>query len=119
MATTGKKMSTNELLTNMRSGDKDFRYMAVSDMIDTLKKGLTKLEQSKQKEVSQSGLVSSVSLYRLCGFFQLAEALLKLLGDINSEVRNLSVICIGELASTLRSEEVCLHFALHAFTLGS
>lgn len=73
-----------QLLEKMSSFDKDFRYMALNDLMSQLSKDAFKMDERLERKV-----VTSV---------------LKLLEDKNSEVQNLAVNCIAVLIPRISDE---------------
>ncbi|GMT08797.1 hypothetical protein PFISCL1PPCAC_94 [Pristionchus fissidentatus] len=69
-------------LEKMNSKDKDFRFMAVSDLMAEFTKNNIKLDEDSERKV--------------------VRMLLRLLEDNNGEVQNLAVRCLGTIASAVR-----------------
>ncbi|GMR57113.1 hypothetical protein PMAYCL1PPCAC_27308 [Pristionchus mayeri] len=69
-------------LEKMNSKDKDFRFMAVSDLMAEFTKNNIKLDEDSERKV--------------------VRMLLRLLEDNNGEVQNLAVRCLGTIAGTVR-----------------
>ncbi|KAF8382666.1 cand-1 [Pristionchus pacificus] len=69
-------------LEKMNSKDKDFRFMAVSDLMAEFTKNNIKLDEDSERKV--------------------VRMLLRLLEDNNGEVQNLAVRCLGTIAGSVR-----------------
>ncbi|GMS77933.1 hypothetical protein PENTCL1PPCAC_108, partial [Pristionchus entomophagus] len=69
-------------LEKMNSKDKDFRFMAVSDLMAEFTKNNIKLDEDSERKV--------------------VRMLLRLLEDTNGEVQNLAVRCLGTIAPAVR-----------------
>uniref|UniRef100_A0A5F5PI51 Cullin associated and neddylation dissociated 2 (putative) n=1 Tax=Equus caballus TaxID=9796 RepID=A0A5F5PI51_HORSE len=65
----------SSLLEKMTSSDKDFRFMATSDLMSELQKDSIQLDEDSERKV--------------------VKMLLRLLEDKNGEVQNLAVKCCG------------------------
>ncbi|RCH96938.1 Cullin-associated NEDD8-dissociated protein 1 [Rhizopus azygosporus] len=87
MSTTGTNayIVTN-LLEKMNNQDRDFRYMALNDLMNELQKDTFILESSIESKV--------------------VKGVLQLLNDKNSEVQNLAVKCLGPLVKQIREEQL-------------
>ncbi|CAK6435576.1 unnamed protein product [Pipistrellus nathusii] len=74
------------LLEKMTSSDKDFRFMATSDLMSELQKDSIQLDEDSERKV--------------------VKMLLKLLEDKNGEVQNLAVKCLGPLVGKVKEYQV-------------
>eukprot|EP00116_Pleurobrachia_bachei_P001870 sb/3462132/ len=70
----------------MNEADKDYRYMALTDLMTELQKESLSLDPDSEEKICQR--------------------LLKLLGDKNSEVQNLAVKCLGPLVGKVKGNKV-------------
>ncbi|CEI99860.1 hypothetical protein RMCBS344292_13940 [Rhizopus microsporus] len=70
----------------MNNQDRDFRYMALNDLMNELQKDTFILESSIESKV--------------------VKGVLQLLNDKNSEVQNLAVKCLGPLVKQIREEQL-------------
>ncbi|KAI8366037.1 armadillo-type protein [Radiomyces spectabilis] len=84
MSGTNAYMVAN-LLEKMSNEDRDFRYMAVNDLINELQKDTFSLEPMIEGKV--------------------VRAVLALMDDKNSEVQNLAVKCLGPLVKQIKEEQ--------------
>ncbi|DAA16802.1 cullin-associated NEDD8-dissociated protein 2 [Bos taurus] len=76
----------NSLLEKMTSSDKDFRFMATSDLMSELQKDSIQLDEDSERKV--------------------VKMLLRLLEDKNGEVQNLAVKCLGPLVGKVKEYQV-------------
>ncbi|XP_006868744.1 PREDICTED: cullin-associated NEDD8-dissociated protein 2 [Chrysochloris asiatica] len=76
----------SSLLEKMTSSDKDFRFMATSDLMSELQKNSIQLDEDSERKV--------------------VAMLLKLLEDKNGEVQNLAVKCLGPLVGKVKEYQV-------------
>ncbi|XP_006901109.1 PREDICTED: cullin-associated NEDD8-dissociated protein 2 [Elephantulus edwardii] len=76
----------SSLLEKMTSSDKDFRFMATSDLMSELQKDSIQLDEDSERKV--------------------VKMLLKLLEDKNGEVQNLAVKCLGPLVGKVKEYQV-------------
>ncbi|KAM6216148.1 cullin-associated NEDD8-dissociated protein 2 [Rhynchocyon petersi] len=76
----------SSLLEKMTSSDKDFRFMATSDLMSELQKDSIQLDEDSERKV--------------------VKMLLKLLEDQNGEVQNLAVKCLGPLVGKVKEHQV-------------
>ncbi|XP_046857896.1 cullin-associated NEDD8-dissociated protein 1-like [Xenia sp. Carnegie-2017] len=76
----------SSLLDKMTSNDKDFRFMAINDLMAELQKDSIKLDDDSERKV--------------------VNMLLKLLEDKNGEVQNLTVKCLGPLVGKIKEYHV-------------
>ncbi|XP_013370967.1 PREDICTED: cullin-associated NEDD8-dissociated protein 2 isoform X1 [Chinchilla lanigera] len=74
------------LLEKMTSSDKDFRFMATSDLMAELQKDSIQLDEDSERKV--------------------VKMLLRLLDDKNGEVQNLAVRCLGPLVGKVKECQV-------------
>lgn len=74
------------LLEKMGDSDKDFRFMALTDLMCELQKESLTLDPDTEEKI--------------------ADRLLMLLGDKNGEVQNLAVKCLGPLVSKVKGNRV-------------
>ncbi|EHB14298.1 Cullin-associated NEDD8-dissociated protein 2 [Heterocephalus glaber] len=74
------------LLEKMTSSDKDFRFMATSDLMAELQKDSIQLDEDSEQKV--------------------VKMLLRLLEDKNGEVQNLAVRCLGPLVGKVKECQV-------------
>ncbi|XP_021104475.1 cullin-associated NEDD8-dissociated protein 2 isoform X2 [Heterocephalus glaber] len=74
------------LLEKMTSSDKDFRFMATSDLMTELQKDSIQLDEDSEQKV--------------------VKMLLRLLEDKNGEVQNLAVRCLGPLVGKVKECQV-------------
>ena len=83
----------NYLLEKMSSPDKDFRFMALNDLMNDLQSNSITLDDGSERSVGKS--------------------FLKLLNDKNTEVQNLTVKClpplVGRLKGELQRKDYCLN----------
>ncbi|KAM7335368.1 hypothetical protein ACRRTK_005845 [Alexandromys fortis] len=76
----------SNLLEKMTSSDKDFRFMATSDLMSELQKDSIQLDEDSERKV--------------------VRALLRLLEDRSGEVQNLAVKCLGPLVGKVKEYQV-------------
>ncbi|KAI5937222.1 cullin-associated NEDD8-dissociated protein 2 isoform X2 [Manis javanica] len=76
----------SSLLEKMTSSDKDFRFMATSDLMSELQKDSIQLDEDSERKV--------------------VKMLLRLLEDKNGEVQNLAVKCLGPLVGKVKEYQV-------------
>ncbi|XP_072797995.1 cullin-associated NEDD8-dissociated protein 2 isoform X2 [Vicugna pacos] len=76
----------SSLLEKMTSSDKDFRFMATSDLMSELQKDSIQLDEDSERKV--------------------VRMLLRLLEDKNGEVQNLAVKCLGPLVGKVKEYQV-------------
>ncbi|CAI9173128.1 unnamed protein product [Rangifer tarandus platyrhynchus] len=76
----------SSLLEKMTSSDKDFRFMATSDLMLELQKDSIQLDEESERKV--------------------VKMLLRLLEDKNGEVQNLAVKCLGPLVGKVKEYQV-------------
>ncbi|KAG3295140.1 putative cullin associated and neddylation dissociated 2 (putative) [Ictidomys tridecemlineatus] len=76
----------SSLLEKMTSSDKDFRFMATSDLMSELQKDSIQLDEDSERKV--------------------VKMLLRLLDDKNGEVQNLAVKCLGPLVGKVKEYQV-------------
>ncbi|XP_076972603.1 cullin-associated NEDD8-dissociated protein 2 isoform X1 [Tamandua tetradactyla] len=76
----------SSLLEKMTSSDKDFRFMATSDLLSELQKESVQLDEDSERKV--------------------VKMLLRLLEDKNGEVQNLAVKCLGPLVGKVKEYQV-------------
>mgnify|MGYP002803523298 FL=1 len=76
----------SSLLDKMTSNDKDFRFMAINDLMAELQKDSIKLDDESERRV--------------------VHMLLKLLEDKNGEVQNLTVKCLGPLVGKVKEYHI-------------
>ncbi|XP_004692419.1 PREDICTED: cullin-associated NEDD8-dissociated protein 2 isoform X1 [Condylura cristata] len=76
----------SSLLEKMTSSDKDFRFMATSDLMSELQKDSIQLDEDSERKV--------------------VTMLLSLLEDKNGEVQNLAVKCLGPLVGKVKEYQV-------------
>lgn len=74
------------LLDKMSSNDKDFRFMAISDLMNDLQKESIKLDDDSERRI--------------------VKGVLKLLEDTNGEVQNQAVRCLGPLVCKVKEAQV-------------
>ena len=74
------------LLDKMSSNDKDFRFMATSDLMNDLQKESIKLDDDSERRI--------------------VKGVLKLLEDTNGEVQNQAVKCLGPLVCKVREAQI-------------
>ncbi|ORX60348.1 TIP120-domain-containing protein [Hesseltinella vesiculosa] len=74
------------LLEKMTSTDRDFRYMALNDLMNELQK----------QSFTRDPVVET----------KVVEAVLRLMGDKNTEVQNLAVKCLGPLVKQIKPEHI-------------
>ncbi|CAI5451606.1 unnamed protein product [Caenorhabditis angaria] len=84
------------LVEKMSSPDKDFRFMAINDLMKDLVSGTLSLEEDASAKVIR--------------------ALIRLLNDSNGEVQNLAIKCCGILAQPSRIKHHHLEFAIEELT---
>ncbi|KAI7907940.1 armadillo-type protein [Cokeromyces recurvatus] len=75
------------LLEKMSNEDRDFRYMALNDLMSELQKASFNMEYVIENKV--------------------VKAVLQLMDDKNSEVQNLAVKCLGPLVKQVKEESLC------------
>ncbi|KAM8915567.1 cullin-associated NEDD8-dissociated protein 1-like isoform 1-T2 [Spinachia spinachia] len=76
----------SNLLDKMTSSDKDFRFMAINDLMLELQKDSVKLDEDSEKKV--------------------VPMVLRLLEDKNGEVQNLAARCLAPLVSKVKEPQV-------------
>jgi len=95
------KMATSyhiaSLLEKMTSADKDFRFMAINDLIGELQKDAIKLDEDSERKI--------------------VRMLLKLLEDKNGEVQNLAVKCLGPLINKVKEHHVRVNLVTNLLNL--
>lgn len=74
------------LLEKMSSSDKDFRFMATSDLMNDLQKESIKLDDDSERRI--------------------VKGVLKLLEDTNGEVQNQAVKCLGPLVCKVKEPQI-------------
>ncbi|KAM5279667.1 cullin-associated NEDD8-dissociated protein 2 [Ctenodactylus gundi] len=74
------------LLEKMASSDKDFRFMATSDLMSELQKDSIQLDEDSERKVVRT--------------------LLRLLEDKNGEVQNVAIRCLGPLVGKVKENHV-------------
>ena len=74
------------LLDKMSSNDKDFRFMATSDLMNDLQKESIKLDDDSERRI--------------------VKGVLKLLEDTNGEVQNQAVKCLGPLVCKVKEGQI-------------
>ena len=74
------------LLDKMSSNDKDFRFMATSDLMNDLQKESIKLDDDSERRI--------------------VKGVLKLLEDNNGEVQNQAVKCLGPLVCKVKESQI-------------
>lgn len=74
------------LLEKMSSNDKDFRFMATSDLMNDLQKESIKLDDDSERRI--------------------VKGVLKLLEDTNGEVQNQAVKCLGPLVCKVKEGQI-------------
>jgi hypothetical protein len=74
------------LLDKMSSSDKDFRFMATSDLMNDLQKESIKLDDDSERRI--------------------VKGVLKLLEDTNGEVQNQAVKCLGPLVCKVKDAQI-------------
>jgi cullin-associated NEDD8-dissociated protein 1 len=74
------------LLDKMSSNDKDFRFMATSDLMNDLQKESIKLDDDSERRI--------------------VKGVLKLLEDTNGEVQNQAVKCLGPLVCKVKEPQI-------------
>lgn len=74
------------LLDKMSSNDKDFRFMATSDLMNDLQKESIKLDDDSERRI--------------------VKGVLKLLEDNNGEVQNQAVKCLGPLVCKVKEAQI-------------
>lgn len=74
------------LLDKMSSSDKDFRFMATSDLMNDLQKESIKLDDDSERRI--------------------VKGVLKLLEDTNGEVQNQAVKCLGPLVCKVKEAQI-------------
>lgn len=74
------------LLDKMSSDDKDFRFMATSDLMNDLQKESIKLDDDSERRI--------------------VKGVLKLLEDTNGEVQNQAVKCLGPLVCKVKEPQI-------------
>lgn len=74
------------LLDKMSSNDKDFRFMATSDLMNDLQKESIKLDDDSERRI--------------------VKGVLKLLEDTNGEVQNQAVKCLGPLVCKVKEAQI-------------
>jgi hypothetical protein len=74
------------LLDKMSSSDKDFRFMATSDLMNDLQKESIKLDDDSERRI--------------------VKGVLKLLEDTNGEVQNQAVKCLGPLVCKVKEPQI-------------
>lgn len=74
------------LLDKMSSNDKDFRFMATSDLMNDLQKESIKLDDDSERRI--------------------VKGVLKLLEDTNGEVQNQAVKCLGPLVCKVKEVQI-------------
>jgi hypothetical protein len=74
------------LLEKMSSSDKDFRFMATSDLMNDLQKESIKLDDDSERRI--------------------VKGVLKLLEDTNGEVQNQAVKCLGPLVCKVKEAQI-------------
>jgi len=74
------------LLEKMSSNDKDFRFMATSDLMNALQKESIKLDDDSERRI--------------------VKGVLKLLEDTNGEVQNQAVKCLGPLVCKVKEGQI-------------
>jgi cullin-associated NEDD8-dissociated protein 1 len=74
------------LLDKMSSSDKDFRFMATSDLMNDLQKESIKLDDDSERRI--------------------VKGVLKLLEDTNGEVQNQAVKCLGPLVNKVKEPQI-------------
>ncbi|XP_060036654.1 cullin-associated NEDD8-dissociated protein 2 isoform X4 [Erinaceus europaeus] len=82
----GAALPMSSLLEKMTSSDKDFRFMATSDLLSELQKDSIQLDEDSERRVVQT--------------------LLGLLEDRNGEVQGLAVRCLGPLVGKVKECQV-------------
>lgn len=82
----GSTTHIGSLLDKMSSSDKDFRFMATSDLMNDLQKESIKLDDDTERRI--------------------VKGVLKLLEDTNGEVQNQAVKCLGPLVCKVKEAQI-------------